>query len=164
MFKGNRRGNFNTATPLNTPIVIHTTDQPKHVSKEEVLSFLNNFITEKESLIQNNALPLGDAAVTTTSTDGIASGDAMISIDTTLSSSLSQLKRLQRDFKGLPPSNLIENTTTPSLQEESTTTTTTKHTSVTKSATGGTKKTFGDDDEESDKVDDEESDKVDDEE
>nr|2RF4_B Chain B, DNA-directed RNA polymerase I subunit RPA4 [Saccharomyces cerevisiae]2RF4_D Chain D, DNA-directed RNA polymerase I subunit RPA4 [Saccharomyces cerevisiae]2RF4_F Chain F, DNA-directed RNA polymerase I subunit RPA4 [Saccharomyces cerevisiae] len=76
MMKGSRRTGNNTATTLNTPVVIHATQLPQHVSTDEVLQFLESFIDEKENIID---------------------------IDTNLSSSISQLKRIQRDFKGLPP-------------------------------------------------------------
>ena len=64
---------------------------------------------------------------------------ALLSIDTTLSSSLSQLKRLQRDFKGLPPASMIAESVSSETNKEST-----GESSVTKSVTGGTKKTFSD--------------------
>ncbi|EHN03132.1 Rpa14p [Saccharomyces cerevisiae x Saccharomyces kudriavzevii VIN7] len=101
MMKGSRRTGNNMATTLNTPVVIHATQLPQHVSTDEVLQFLEGFINEKENII--------DSTTTNVVSDNAAGADvvpavnASLSMDTNLSSSLSQLKRIQRDFKGLPP-------------------------------------------------------------
>lgn len=90
MLKGGKRVAFDAPTTLNAPVVLHATGEPQHVSKDEVLEFLDGFISEKESLI---------------GADGSAGG---INGDISLSAALSQLKRIQRDFKGLPPIVLFE--------------------------------------------------------
>ncbi|EDZ73092.1 YDR156Wp-like protein, partial [Saccharomyces cerevisiae AWRI1631] len=95
-----RTGN-NTATTLNTPVVIHATQLPQHVSTDEVLQFLESFIDEKENIIDSTTMNTisGNAA----DADAAAVANTSLNIDTNLSSSISQLKRIQRDFKGLPP-------------------------------------------------------------
>lgn len=90
MLKGGKRVAFEAPTTLNAPVVLHATGEAQHVSKDEVLEFLDGFISEKESLI---------------GADGSAGS---INGDISLSTALSQLKRIQRDFKGLPPIVLVE--------------------------------------------------------
>ncbi|CCF56878.1 hypothetical protein KAFR_0B05820 [Kazachstania africana CBS 2517] len=136
MMKGSRRPGNVYATPLNTPITIHKSQRPQHVSKDEVLNFLETFITEKESIL-NNQSNFDDVTGNTSSTAG-----TIINIDTTLTSSLSQLKRLQRDFKGLPPATF--ESPSPSTTTPVTVTVTETGDSITKSATGGTKMKFSD--------------------
>ncbi|CAI5249935.1 ASB_HP2_G0010450.mRNA.1.CDS.1 [Saccharomyces cerevisiae] len=101
MMKGSRRTGNNTATTLNTPVVIHATQLPQHVSTDEVLQFLESFIDEKENIIDSTTMNTisGNAA----DADAAAVANTSLNIDTNLSSSISQLKRIQRDFKGLPP-------------------------------------------------------------
>lgn len=135
MNKGASRGRFSKT--LHKPVVIHKIGKPTHASKDDILRFLDEFIESKENLINNNILPESD---TTISTD-----NAMLNIDTNLTSALSQLKRIQRDFKGLPPQVspiTIPSATTSTATEEETGP---RESKVVKSATGGTKKTFGDD-------------------
>lgn len=145
MFKGPRRGGFMVATPLNTPIVMHKIGKTKHVSKDEILSFLDKFITEKESLegITSTPATTEDSTTTETNTTTTTSVGA-INIDTNLSSAVSQLKRIQRDFKGLPPQSFAPVVTPAVTNTVEVTTETTKHgeETVTKSATGGKKVTF----------------------
>lgn len=139
MFKGSRRPGFKLATTLNTPIVIHKTQPAKHVTKDEVLAFLDKFVTEKESIIDVQPADTTSAAtVTATSTSS-----AMINIDTNLSSALSQLKRIQRDFKGLPPASFSVSTTpNTNTTETQTVLVDGEEATVSKSATGGTKVKF----------------------
>lgn len=141
--KSARKIGGNYPTPLNTPIVIHKTKQPKHVTKDEILKFLDQFIAEKETLIDNN--------VAQTTLNGESTSSVMINMDTNLTSALSQLKRIQRDFKGLPPTSMIAppvpssaspNNSVPQQEE----TKDEANNIITKSATGGTKKKFSDDD------------------
>lgn len=140
MFKTARRADY--STPLNTPIVIHRVGKPQHVNKDEVLRFLEDFITTKENLIDNTTLGINSENDTSN-----GSTDAMINIDTNLTSGLSQLKRIQRDFQGLPPASFHNNTTsTEKQQEEEQQEEGNKEEKITKSATGGTKKTFADED------------------
>lgn len=163
MFKGSRRGNY--ASTLNKPVVIHRIGKPVHATKDDILRFLEEFITSKESLINNTTSTGGDAAgaaasVTLNQGDAPTTGgisDVMLTIDTNLTSSLSQLKRIQRDFQGLPPqSSLLLNASSTSIsskeQEQEVETGDKdnnddgkKEEKITKSATGGTKKTFADD-------------------
>ncbi|CCK68175.1 DNA-directed RNA polymerase I subunit RPA14 KNAG_0A05080 [Huiozyma naganishii CBS 8797] len=138
MFKGQRKVS-NYPTTLNTPVSIHRVGKPKHVSKDEILSFLDTFITEKEAVVDTSVGNAGVAA--TAGSDGapgsVASLTGLITVDTNLTSAVSQLRRIQRDFKGLPPAAL---TITPpptaenSIPRESATTVV------------GTKKTFSDED------------------
>lgn len=142
--KGTRRAGGNFATTLNTPVVMHTTGAPQHVSKEEVLHFLEKFITEKESFLETSTTSIIDAETGETS-----GSSTVVNIDTNLTSAVSQLKRLQRDFKGLPPSVLMNAPTSSSSTfsaavEEPTVDG--NGDAVMKSATGGTKKKFSDDD------------------
>lgn len=118
MLKGGKRVAFNAPTTLNAPVVLHATGTPQHVSKDEVLQFLEGFISDKESLI---------------GADGSAGN---VNGDISLSTALSQLKRIQRDFKGLPPIVLVEGSdfSTGEVNNDP----------VTKSASGGTKTKFTD--------------------
>lgn len=118
MLKSTRRPGFAPASTLNTPVVAHALAPPQHVSHDEMLQFLDRFIGERELAIGDHSLG-ADATAT----------------DTSLSSALSQLKRLQRDFKGLPPSALEGEIPTQSKPATDT---------VTKGAAGGTKTTFED--------------------
>lgn len=92
------------------------------MSKDEVLQFLDEFIGSKEN---------GVSADT----------------DVNLSASLSQLKRIQRDFKGLPPTGLTESGSTVTIPSSETSMGEGASTNgeTTKSATGGTKRRFSDD-------------------
>ena len=137
MFKGQRRIGFNTQTTLNAPVVVHRTGAAHHCSKDEVLQFLDAFVQSKESII--------DTQAPGTSSNGES---AMLSLDTNLSSALAQLKRVQRDFKGLPPASMdlqpvaAVQATAPAAPVESTVDA--SGNAVTTSATGGTKVTFDD--------------------
>ncbi|KAG0660030.1 hypothetical protein C6P45_001701 [Maudiozyma exigua] len=147
MFKGPRRGGFMVATPLNTPIVMHKIGKTKHVSKDEILSFLDKFITEKESLegITSTPATTEDSTTSSTSADTTTTTSvSAINIDTNLSSAVSQLKRIQRDFKGLPPQSFAPVVAPAVTNTAEATTETTEHgeETVTKSATGGKKVTF----------------------
>ncbi|GCF00878.1 hypothetical protein ZYGM_001429 [Zygosaccharomyces mellis] len=115
MLRGTRRPGFATNNPLNSPIVAHTNGKPQHVSRDEMLQFLEKFISEKETLSGDQAL-----------------GTDAASSDISLSSALSQLKRVQRDFQGLPPS-AMEEGGEPSVENKTT---------EVRSAAGGTKMTF----------------------
>lgn len=117
MLKSTRKPALVAGNPLNSPIVAHTNGRPQHVSRDEMLQFLERFINEKETLGGDQAL----------GTDAAAS-------DISLSSALSQLKRVQRDFQGLPPSAL----------EDSSESNAESKTTETIGAAGGTKKTFED--------------------
>ena len=137
MFKGQRRIGFNTQTTLNAPVVVHRTGAAHHCSKDEVLQFLDAFVQSKESIIDTQA-------------PGTASNgeSAMLSLDTNLSSALAQLKRVQRDFKGLPPASMdlqpvaaVQATTSAAPAES---TVDASGNAVTTSTTGGTKVTFDD--------------------
>lgn len=134
--KGSRRTGNNTATTLNTPVVIHATQLPQHVSTDEVLQFLESFIDEKENIIDSTTMNTisGNAA----DADAAAVANTSLNIDTNLSSSISQLKRIQRDFKGLPPAQDF------SAAPIQVSTTEKKETSIGVSATGGKKTTFAD--------------------
>ncbi|CAI4339425.1 BCN_G0010520.mRNA.1.CDS.1 [Saccharomyces cerevisiae] len=136
MMKGSRRTGNNTATTLNTPVVIHVTQLPQHVSTDEVLQFLESFIDEKENIIDSTTMNTisGNAA----DADAAAVANTSLNIDTNLSSSISQLKRIQRDFKGLPPAQDF------SAAPIQVSTTEKKETSIGVSATGGKKTTFAD--------------------
>lgn len=107
MFKGSRRiGGFNISTTLNTPIVIHKRGEPTHLSKDEVMQFLDKFISEKELLVASGGIESiggGGGAGSGTGNGTGSSTNTMLGMDAGLSSSLAQLKRIQRDFKGLPP-------------------------------------------------------------
>ena len=137
MFKGQRRIGFNTQTTLNAPVVVHRTGAAHHCSKDEVLQFLDAFVQSKESIIDTQAPG-----------SGAAGESAMLSLDTNLSSALAQLKRVQRDFKGLPPASMdlqpvaAVQATAPAAPVESTVDA--SGNAVTTSATGGTKVTFDD--------------------
>lgn len=137
MMKGSRRAGNNSVTTLNTPVVIHTTQLPQHVSTDEVLQFLEGFINEKESIIDSTTMNTinvnaADADV------GAAAANPGLNMDTNLSSSISQLKRIQRDFKGLPPAQDF------SAAPIHVSTAAKDETSVGVSATGGKKTTFAD--------------------
>ena len=104
MFKGSRRvGGFNISTTLNTPIVIHKRGEPTHLSKDEVMQFLDKFISEKELLVASGGIESIGGASSGSGSGNAGSTNTMLSMDAGLSSSLAQLKRIQRDFKGLPP-------------------------------------------------------------
>ncbi|CCH58202.1 hypothetical protein TBLA_0A04060 [Henningerozyma blattae CBS 6284] len=135
MLKNNKRPAFKPPTTLNTPITIHTTSSPQHVSHDEVLQFLEKFINEKETDIAGTA-SFSVSDITTES----ESGDTTQSntIDTNLISAVSQLKRIQRDFKGLPPSMANDTFSSNSTSAQS-------NNEPLKSSTGGTKITFTDD-------------------
>lgn len=143
MFKGQRRGGFMVATPLNTPIVMHKIGKAKHVSKDEILSFLDKFIAEKESLEGITNTPATTEVSNTEDNVTTTTSISAINIDTNLSSAISQLKRIQRDFKGLPPQSFTP--VVPAVTNVTETVTeTTEHgeETITKSATGGKKVTF----------------------
>ena len=134
------------ATPLNTPIVMHKIGKTKHVSKDEILTFLDKFIIEKESLEGITNTP-ATTEVSNTDDNVTTTSVSAINIDTNLSSAISQLKRIQRDFKGLPPQSftpVVPAVTTVETNATEATTETTEHgeETVTKSATGGKKVTF----------------------
>ncbi|QID83491.1 DNA-directed RNA polymerase I subunit rpa14 [Saccharomyces pastorianus] len=137
--KGSRRAGNNSVTTLNTPVVIHTTQLPQHVSTDEVLQFLEGFINEKESIIDSTTM--NTINVNAADAD-VAAGAANpgLNMDTNLSSSVSQLKRIQRDFKGLPPAQDFSAApilvSTAAKDETSV--------GVSASATGGKKTTFAD--------------------
>ncbi|CAI4058308.1 hypothetical protein SKDZ_04G3700 [Saccharomyces kudriavzevii ZP591] len=136
MMKGSRRTGNNMATTLNTPVVIHATQLPQHVSTDEVLQFLEGFINEKENIIDSTTMNVvSDNAA---GADVVPAVNASLSMDTNLSSSLSQLKRIQRDFKGLPPAQDF------SAAPIQVTTAGKNDASVGVSATGGKKTTFAD--------------------
>lgn len=83
MLKTSRR---TISTTLDSPVVVHV-GQPEHVDRDQVLKFLDTFVADKEA-----QLTVG------------ADADA----DVHLTSALSQLKRIQRDCQGLPPTVLDE--------------------------------------------------------
>lgn len=83
MFKTARR---TVATTLDAPVVMHA-GHPDHADRAQVLGFLNAFVADKEA-----QLTVG----------------ADVEADVHLTSALSQLKRIQRDFQGLPPTVLDE--------------------------------------------------------
>ncbi|CAI4038033.1 hypothetical protein SMKI_04G3720 [Saccharomyces mikatae IFO 1815] len=136
MMKGSRRTGNNASTTLNTPVVIHATQLPQHVSTDEVLQFLEGFINEKENVI--------DSTTVNTISGSAADGDVTavvnpsLNMDTNLFSSISQLKRIQRDFKGLPPA---QDFSSAPIQVS---TADKNETNVGVSATGGKKTTFAD--------------------
>ncbi|SMN21079.1 similar to Saccharomyces cerevisiae YDR156W RPA14 RNA polymerase I subunit A14 [Maudiozyma saulgeensis] len=151
MFKGTRRAGFTVATPLNTPIVMHKVGKAQHVSKDDVLGFLEKFITEKESIDSVNTNGASTIVDGQDNNEEIsATSVTILNIDTNLSSAISQLKRVQRDFKGLPPLSFTPVTNNPvnpasnTIEEVPATSVTTEHgeETVTTSATGGKKVTF----------------------
>lgn len=83
MLKSTRR---TVSTTLDAPVVVHA-GRPEHVGRDQVLRFLDQFVADKE-----NQLTVGADA----------------SADVHLSSALAQLKRIQRDCQGLPPTVLDE--------------------------------------------------------
>lgn len=105
MFKGQRRITFNSQTTLNTPVVVHRAGPVHHCSKDEVLLFLEKFIQEKESIIDTQ-VPGASVLGAGEGEGEAASTAALLNVDTNLSSALAQLKRVQRDFKGLPPASM----------------------------------------------------------
>lgn len=150
MFKGSRRGNY--AATLSKPVVIHRIGKPQHVSKAEILRFLDDFIVSKESFIDNNSNSNSNNVNSGKNVDSVVTtggaSDIVLNIDTNLTSSLSQLKRIQRDFKGLPPQSAVLSTI--KIDSKDTKNTDSENNEqqqgdkITKSATGGTKKTFAD--------------------
>lgn len=155
MLKGSRRGNY--VSTLNKPVVIHKIGKPQHVSKDEILRFLDDFITSKEDFVDSNS-----NATTIDNSNGSSknnlqgsqiattggASDIILNIDTNLTSSLSQLKRIQRDFKGLPPQSAtlssIKINDTHNKKADSENAEQEEEDKISKSATGGTKKTFAD--------------------
>lgn len=140
MFKG-KKGQYSKS--LNTPIVMHKVGKPQHVSKADILQFLDKFIQDKESLIESNNI--------TQSTVEESTQQIVINMDTNLTSALSQLKRIQRDFKGLPPisfdnepkqSKTVEKFSNEENEKTDVMETNENGDKVTKSRTGGTKVTF----------------------
>ena len=124
---------FNAPTPLNTPIIIHRKSDnigEKHLSKDEIIHFLDRFINEKESVINGGSNKTGNNGE-----ENSVINYGVTNVDTNLISSLSQLKRILRDFKGLP-SSIIEHKTVPACTL----------TPVVSTVYSGTKKTFDDDD------------------
>ncbi|QEU61014.1 Rpa14 [Kluyveromyces lactis] len=134
MLRGTRRPANST---LNTPVVVHTVGTPTYLSKDEVLQFLASFIAEKES-VPGVTLASNEASTTQGAvTSGGISADEM-ALDTQLSSALAQLKRVERDFKGLPPQVMeMEPSSTSSAGNA-------VEDTVAKSATGGKKIKFAD--------------------
>lgn len=133
MLRGTRRPANST---LNTPVAIHSVGPATHLSKDEVLQFLSGFIQEKESI---PAVTLASESSTTQgsiTSGGIGADEA--AVDTQLSSALAQLKRVERDFKGLPPQ-VLESGSNERSQEATPSTDT-----VAASATGGKKIKFAD--------------------
>ncbi|CCE62229.1 hypothetical protein TPHA_0C00730 [Tetrapisispora phaffii CBS 4417] len=147
MMKPGRR--FNISSTLNSPVVIHKRGRSQHLNKEEVLAFLDNFISEKENLLENEF----SLSAAQEGGDETAAGTGN-KFDNNLTVSLAQLKRLQRDFKGLPPSIVIKtpvnaSTNAAPVEEEQEEQEESKDASgniVTKSASGGSKMKFTDDD------------------
>ncbi|AET39302.1 DNA-directed RNA polymerase I subunit RPA14 Ecym_4235 [Eremothecium cymbalariae DBVPG len=129
MLKGNRRPAVNS---LNHPVAIHAVGKPEHFSKSEALKFLSDFIESKES---THSFMLNSEANDVAVRSGGISGD--ITVDTSLSSVLPQLKRIERDLKGLPPA-ILEGTEQGEDEYPKRL--------VTKSLTGGTKRKFEDED------------------
>ena len=84
MFKGSRRiGGFNISTTLNTPIVIHRRGEPTHLSKDEVMQFLDKFISEKELLVASGGIEsIGGAGSGSGTGNGTGSStNTMLSMD-----------------------------------------------------------------------------------
>lgn len=138
MFRG-KKGQYSKS--LTTPIVMHRVGKPEHVSKTDILQFLDKFIQEKESIIESNTITQSPVEENTQ--------QIVINMNTNLTSALSQLKRIQRDFKGLPPISFDNETKQTSskvedTQEDAVVETNDNGEKVTKSKTGGTKVTFDD--------------------
>ncbi|KAH3901992.1 uncharacterized protein SCODWIG_00770 [Saccharomycodes ludwigii] len=126
MFNRSKRPQVIGNNPLNTPIVIHkNTDNIQHLNDQEMLTFLSDFINTREQItIDTNTTSVG---ATTNNNNNY------------FTSSLSHLKRIERDFKGLPPtilegSNIDEDVDQKIVEGENEDATTTK------SATGAGKK------------------------
>ncbi|CDO93996.1 unnamed protein product [Kluyveromyces dobzhanskii CBS 2104] len=134
MLRGTRRPANST---LNTPVVVHSVGEPSYLSKEEILQFLSTFIADKET-VPSVTLSSNDAAINQGSVTSGGIGADEMALDTQLSSALAQLKRVERDFKGLPPQ-VLEAGPSPigsaANADEDT---------VAKSATGGKKIKFAD--------------------
>ncbi|OEJ83005.1 DNA-directed RNA polymerase I subunit RPA14 [Hanseniaspora osmophila] len=129
------------ANPLATPIVIHKTAAPRHIDEQEVLQFISNFVATREDELNSiNSITLGGG------TSGVSETGTQVNQSANASQYISQLKRIERDFKGLPPT--IYNPTpadsieTVSVEEPEVVETETGTELVSKSVTGGTKKTF----------------------
>ncbi|BAO41156.1 DNA-directed RNA polymerase I subunit RPA14 [Kluyveromyces marxianus] len=144
MLRGTRRPAHST---LNTPVVVHQVGTPSYLSKEEVLNFLSTFISEKEAIPAVSLASRAESVTQTSITSGGVSTEE-VALDTQLSSALAQLKRVERDFKGLPPQ-VLE--TEPSSSNTAQKTTPDVDT-VEKSATGGKKIKFADESEPSETV------------
>ncbi|AGO13697.1 AaceriAGL176Wp [[Ashbya] aceris (nom. inval.)] len=131
MIRGGRRP---IVSSLTQPIVLHVAGPPQHLDKEAALQFLSVFIEEKETAA---VLGAADGAVVTSG--GVGSEGA---VDTALSSALAQLKRMERDLKGLPPT-ILSGADEEEGEEE---TQAPGGEMVSRSATGGTKRRFADED------------------
>lgn len=126
MIKSNIRRHV-TST-VNTPISTRLASNSIHLDKAEALEFLTTFIKEKESL--------PDVKLSYISTsERIVSGGVNDEnlVDSNLSSSLAQLKRVERDLRGLPP-RILEN----GYESEE------DKNSINKTSNGGVKRKFND--------------------
>lgn len=127
MLRGTRRP---ANSSLNTPVAIHAVGTPSHLTKEETLKFLSAFIEQKETIPKATLSEDSGHNQDVITSGGISLNE--IAVDTQLSSALAQLKRIERDFKGLPPQ-IVES----ELEDKTTT-------NVSKSDTGGKKIKFSD--------------------
>ncbi|KAL6944897.1 hypothetical protein ACO0QE_002339 [Hanseniaspora vineae] len=131
------------ANPLATPIVIHKTAAPKHIEESEVLQFISNFVAAREDELNGiNSITLGSG-----NTTGVSETSTQINQSANASQYISQLKRIERDFKGLPPTiynptPVADSNETAPVEEPQVVETETGKELVSKSVTGGTKKTF----------------------
>ncbi|AAS54315.1 AGL176Wp [Eremothecium gossypii ATCC 10895] len=129
MIRGGRRP---IVSSLNQPVVLHVAGPPQHLDKDSALRFLSVFIEEKET-----AAVLGAAGGAVVTSGGVGSEGG---VDTALSSALAQLKRMERDLKGLPPT-ILSGADEEEREEEPEAVV---GETVSRSATGGTKRRFAD--------------------
>lgn len=82
MFKGARRHGL-AGSAVQAPLVVHSAGPAVHVDRDELLQFVGGFVADKEALM----------------TVGAGGED----VDVNLSGALAQLRRFERDLKGLAP-------------------------------------------------------------
>ncbi|QLL31952.1 hypothetical protein HG536_0C01200 [Torulaspora globosa] len=85
MFKSARRAGL-AGSAVQVPVAVHAAGAAQHVDRDELLQFVGAFVAEKE------------AAITV--------GGGGEEVDATLGGALAQLKRFERDLKGLAPAAL----------------------------------------------------------
>lgn len=95
MIRGRRRLVPDTVC---APVVVHALNEPEYLSMDEALQFLSKFIEEREAA---TLLEISSDMNNIEATSGGVSNDS--THDSVLSNVLAQLRRIQRDFKGLPP-------------------------------------------------------------